>query len=98
MAATAVGSGEDLYDLFLISPEAYLPYALNGDLLDLMKLDYINVEHDAWMDYPNKQLTMDGKLFYTTNKFLIQDKNRSWCMFYNRELADWMLSKKRIHA
>ena len=35
----------------------------------------------------NESLTMGGKLFYTTNKFLVQDKNRSWSVFYNRDRA-----------
>jgi hypothetical protein len=30
---------------------------------------------------------MGGKLFYTTNKFLLQDKHRAWCLFVNRDLV-----------
>lgn len=86
-AKTAIDSGDDLYDLMLISPEAFHPFAIAGSLLDLNTLDYINLEHDGWMDYPNENLTVGGKLFYTTNKFLIQDKNRYWGIFYNRDLS-----------
>ena len=86
-AKTAIGSGDDLYDLMLISPEAFHPFAIEGSLIDLRTLDYINLEHDGWMDYPNENLTIGGKLFYTTNKFLIQDKNRYWGIFYNRDLS-----------
>ena len=71
----------------LLSPETFNPLAMKGHLYDLYTLDYVNLNHDAWMAYPNKQLTMDGKLFYTTNKFLIQDKNRYWAMYYNRDMA-----------
>ena len=86
-AETALGAGEDLYDLMLISPERFHPLAMQGYMLDLYSLDYINTDHDAWMDYPNEQLSMGGRLYYTTNKFLLQDKNRCWGMFYNRDLA-----------
>ena len=86
-AKTAIESGDDLYDLMLLSPEAFHPFAIEGSLLDLNTLDYINLEHDGWMDYPNENLTIGGKLFYTTNKFLIQDKNRYWGIFYNRDLS-----------
>lgn len=86
-AKTAIDSGDDLYDLMLLSPEAFHPFAIAGSLIDLNTLDYINLEHDGWMDYPNENLTIGGKLFYTTNKFLIQDKNRYWGIFYNRDLS-----------
>ena len=86
-ASTALNSGEDLYDLLLISPESYHPHALNGFLLDLMKLEYINLEHDGWMDFINEQFIIGGRLYYTANKFMLQDKNRSYMLFYNREIA-----------
>jgi len=86
-AKTMLDSGEDLYDLLILAPESFHPHAINGALVDLYGLDYINMAHDAWMDYPNRQLTMGGRLYYTTNKFLIQDKNRYWGLFYNRSMA-----------
>ena len=88
LAKTALESGEDLYDLMLLSPEAFNPFAIEGKLIDIRALNYINLDHDGWMDYPNENLTMGGKLFYTTNKFLVQDKNRYWGVFYNRDMAD----------
>ena len=87
LAATTLEAGEDLYDLLLIAPEAFHPHASKGYMIDLYNLEYINMSHDAWMPYPNKQLTMGGKLYYTTNKFLVQDKNRCWGSFYNRDMA-----------
>lgn len=87
VADTALRSGEDLYDLMLLVPEGFNPLAINGYMLDLYKLNYINMAHDAWMDYPNEQLSMGGRLYYTTNKFLLQDKNRCWLFFYNRDMA-----------
>jgi hypothetical protein len=50
-------------------------------------LEYVNMEHDGWIDYNNEQLTMGGRLYYTSNKFLLQDKNRSFILFYNRDMA-----------
>jgi len=88
LANTAIKAGEDLYDLFLISPEAYHPLAVTGDLLDLMKLKYINLEHDAWMDFINDQFIIGGKMYYTSNKFMLQEKFRSYILFYNRDIAN----------
>jgi hypothetical protein len=86
-AALALEAGEDLYDLYLLSPESFLPHAQKGYLLDLMKQKYINLEHDAWMDSINDQLIIGGKLFYTSNKFLLQDKIRAYILYYNRDIA-----------
>ncbi len=80
-------AGDDNYDLLLTSPEAHHPFAMQGYLLNLAKMNYVNLDHDAWNDYANNSLSMGGKLYYTTNKFLLQDKHRSWAMYYNRELA-----------
>jgi hypothetical protein len=87
LATTTLEAGEDLYDLMLLSPEKFQPLATKGYMLDLNKLNYINMKHDAWMEIPNQQLSMGGRLYYTTNKFLIQDKNRCWLTYYNRDLA-----------
>lgn len=88
LAATTLESGEDIYDLMILSPEAFNPFAMKGQLYDIYTLDFVNTDHDAWMPYPNEQLTMGGRLYYTTNKFLIQDKNRYWGMYYNRDMAN----------
>ena len=88
IASTTLESGEDIYDLMILSPEAFNPFAMKGQLYNIYELDFVNTNHDAWMPYPNEQLTMGGRLYYTTNKFLIQDKNRYWGMFYNRDMAN----------
>ena len=86
-ATTALDAGEDLYDLLLISPESYLNLALKGQLLDLLKLKYINTAHETWTPFINEQFTMGGKMYYTSNKFMLQEKNRFWMLCYNRDMA-----------
>ncbi len=88
VAKTMLEAGEDLYDLTVLSPEKHHPLAMQGYLLDIYSLDYVNVEHDGWQDFANEQLEMGGKLYYTTNKILLQDKHRSWMLYYNRDLAN----------
>ena len=86
-ADTALASGEDLYDLLLTPPERYLPNAQKGYLYDIAKLNYVNFEHEAWIDFINDQLFIGGRLYFTSNKFMLQDKNRSYMLFYNRDIA-----------
>lgn len=78
---------DDVYDIVIYQPQAVQSHASSGFLLDLNSMMYIDLEHPSWNDYANEQLTIAGKLFYTTSDFLLQDKSRTFCMFYNRELA-----------
>ena len=81
-------SGDDLYDLFMC-PNTYMQqFGMAGHLININSLEYVDFENDCWNDYANEQLTFGGKLYYTTNKFLLQDKHRTWIVWYNRTLAN----------
>lgn len=86
-AKTFIDAGDDLYDLILCPNNMMQPFASAGQLVNLKGLEYINFDHECWNDYANKQLTFGGKLYYTTNKFLLEDKHRTWVVWYNRTLA-----------
>ena len=80
-------AGDDQYDLILRSPAWLHPMAEQGHFLNIRSLDFIDFSKDCWNDYANTQLTMGGKLYYTTNKFLLHDKHRLSVAFYNRDKA-----------
>ena len=86
-AQTLYDAQDDVYDLVVYKPIQVFNHASSGYLLNLYDIMYIDMEHPAWSDYVNQQLTIGGKLFATTNQFLLQDKARTYTMFYNRELA-----------
>lgn len=89
-AQTSYSSGDDLYQLVLYRADQVQAHAQQGYLVDLndAELKYINLEHPAWYQEVNKELTIGDKLYYTTNNFLLQDKHRLWYCFYNRDLAE----------
>ena len=87
-AKLALESGEDRYDLIICASDQHHPFAIQGYLVNMADLKYVNLEKDCWNAYANEQLTMGGKLYYTTNKFLLQDKHRSWMVWYNRTMAN----------
>lgn len=80
-------SGEDIYDLVIYRPHTVQAHASAGYLLDLYDLKYIDLTHDCWNQTVNSQLCFGNKLYYTTSDFLLEDKNRTYLMFYNREMA-----------
>ena len=87
VAKTFLEAGDDQYDLVLLMPSVIPTYAMQGYMLNLHALNYIDLEMDCWNQYANQQLTMGGKLYYTTSKFLLHDKHRLSVAFYNRDLA-----------
>lgn len=88
VAQVALESGDDLYDMIIYPVRNIQAHAQSGYFLDLnSELEYINFEHPSWNTYANEQLTIAGKLYYTTNDFLLHDKHRTQFIFYNRDLA-----------
>ena len=81
-------AGEDTYDLIVVHNRVVLNFATKGYLANLNKVEYINFENDCWDLDVNEQFTYGNKLYYTTNKFLLQDKHRTWINWYNRSLAN----------
>jgi len=84
---TLYDAQDDVYDLVIYRPISVQAHASSGYLLDLNSLEYIDFEHPSWNAHTNEQLTIADRLFYTSSDFLLQDKSRTFCMFYNRELA-----------
>ena len=88
VAKVALEAGEDQYDLILRSAAWMQTMAMQGYFLNIRTLENIDLTKDCWNDYANTQLTMGGKLYYTTSKFLLHDKHRLGVTFYNRDKAD----------
>ena len=87
-AQVALESGDDLYDMIIYTTNYVQSHAQSGYLLDLKsELEYVNLDHPSWNSYANEQLTIAGRLYYTTNDFLLHDKHRTQFIFYNRDLA-----------
>ena len=70
-AQTLYDAQDDVYDLVVYQPINVFNHASSGYLLNLYDIMYIDMEHPTWSDYVNQQLTIGGKLFATTNQFLL---------------------------
>ena len=86
-AQTLYDAQDDVYDLVIYQPIKVYNHASAGYLLDLNTINYLDFEHPTWSDDINKELTVGGKLYCSTNQFLLEDKRRTYIMFYNRELS-----------
>ena len=61
-AKLVLESGEDRYDLIICASDQHHPFAIQGYLVNMADLKYVNLEKDCWNAYANEQLTMGGKL------------------------------------
>ena len=80
-------SGEDLYDICLYRPLDAAQHAEQEFLLDLASVEYIDLDHASWDQNARNDLAITGKLYFTVSDFLLQDKDRTEVLFYNREMA-----------
>ena len=78
---------DDTYDLVIYPSEKMIDHASRGYFVNLKQLQYLDFNNSAWNKDINRDLSIGGQLYFTTNKFLLQDKIRTYCLFYNRELA-----------
>ena len=86
-AQTLYDAQDDVYDLVIYQPIKVFNHASSGYLLNLYDIEWLDFEHPTWNEAINDSLTIGGKLYATSNQFLLQDKARTYMMFYNRELA-----------
>ena len=96
VAKTFLEAGDDQYDLVLLTPNTIVSYTMQGYFLNMRSLNYIDLDMDCWNQYANEQLTMGGKLYYTTSKFLLHDKHRLGVAFYNRDMAEEQIEEPHV--
>jgi len=79
-------SGVDVYDTVMYHTKNLIQHAQQGYLLDLNVVPHINLEHGSWNQQANTELTIKGKTFLAYNDFLLQARERTFFIMYNRDL------------
>jgi len=87
MVTSAFGSGEERWELVLFHTYFAQRNAQKGMLIDLNTVKYVNFDAPCWNDYANEQLSIAGRLYFTSNDFNLVDKNRVYMLIYNRGIA-----------
>ena len=62
--------------------------AADNILLDLNTVEYIDLEKPWWDQRANSDLTVAGKLFYTTGDISTADNEATYCVLYNKNMAE----------
>ena len=79
-------ASDPTYDSAMIGAYDICNAARNGLLADLKTIDYINLENSWWDQVANKDLDIQGKMFYTTGDISIVDNVFTHCVFFNKDM------------
>ena len=79
-------SGDAVYDSCMIGAYDVASLARNGYLADLNTFEYINLENSWWDQVANKDLNIQGKMYYTTGDISVVDNIFTHCVLFNKEM------------
>jgi len=83
---TNFNSGIDDYDVYMPMMNDSITLAADGYLADLTTLEGINLDGEWWDQRANKDLTLNGKLYFSTGDISILDNECTMVMFFNKTL------------
>ena len=85
---TLYDAQDDVYDLVIYTPDKALAHATSGYLLNLYELMYIDASHVAWNLSVNNDFYFNEALYFSSNYFLLQDKEMTSALVFNDELVE----------
>lgn len=86
-ARIAVGSGDDLYDMFCFKvKDDMTSMILQGYLYDLNQVDKMNLDKPYYDQNSRKAFSIDNRLFLVTGDLLTMDNDATRCTLFNKEL------------
>ena len=80
-------AGEDLYDLAFLTVAKVGTAARNHMLYDLNTVDHIDFTKAWWNKNVNDTFTILDKLYFTSSDFSLRDKNRTYILVFNKDMA-----------
>lgn len=83
---SSVAAGDSQYDVVMPYMNNTINLALEGSLLDLREIPYLDLEKPWWDSRANKDLILKNRLFITTGDISILDNECTMVMFFNKEI------------
>ena len=77
---------EARYDHCMIGSYDVAKLAQHALLTDISTFDWINLENSWWDQVATKDLTIQGKLYYTTGDISVVDNIFTHCVLFNKEM------------
>lgn len=83
----SVLADDGAYDLALIGMTDAGALAQEGILADLNALPHLTLDGDWWDQNAAKELSLAGRLYMMLGDMNINDKDMTWCLFFDKKLA-----------
>ena len=87
MAQKFIQAGEDGFDVLLHGNEMR-SLITGGMMLDLKSIPYMDLEKPWYDQNANASLSISNKLYMTAGDMTIMDNNATWCLQFNKPLAE----------
>ncbi len=81
-------SGESNYDAAMIGSYDVGTLAYNGYLTDLNSLKHLDLTKPYWDQKANEDLSIKGKMYYTTGDISLADNRATYVLFFNKEMLE----------
>lgn len=83
---TGYMSGSNEFDAAMIGTYDVATLAYSSVLEDLHEVPYIDLSKDYWDQKANEDLTINGRMFYTTGEISLSDNRSTNVLFFNKEM------------
>ena len=81
-------SGTSRFDAAMIGTYDVATLAYNGLLWDLNGLEYVDLSKEYWDQKANEDLSINGKVFYTTGDISIVDNIYTHALIFNKDIVE----------
>lgn len=81
-------AGDHIYDIAMIGTYDVATLALNGILYDINSIEHVDLTKSYWDQRANKDLSMNGKMYYTTGEISIADNRSTYVLFFSKNMID----------
>ena len=85
-AKSSITAGDKQFDVVMPYMNNSISLAVEGSLLDLQQIPYIDLEKPWWDTRANKDLLINNRLFITTGDIAILDNECTMVMFFNKDM------------
>lgn len=88
VATQLITSGDDSFDLFQTNTQDQCSLVVQGYLLNMSELEYINFDK-AWWDSTSIQgISIGGKVYYAIGDSSLNGKKATWVVLFNKALME----------
>ena len=85
-AKSSITAGDKQFDVVMPYMNNSINLAVEGSLLDLKQIPYLDLEKPWWDTRANKDLLINDRLFITTGDIAILDNECTMVMFFNKDM------------